>query len=190
MSSTRAISARSARRRATRTPAPAAAGRACTIGEAPDDDTLRATLHDVWGAALVAHVAVCSTRSHGGQVAQRHGAGGARAQAARGFPDVFDIALPALRAARAAGAGVRVARLRALLALMARVDDTNVLYRGGEAGLRLVQQRAREASASADILRASEAMHSELVVRRLSPGGCADLLAAALFVDTLQDAPG
>jgi triphosphoribosyl-dephospho-CoA synthase len=168
----------------------AAAARARAIGDAPDDDTLRAVLRGAWGSALDAHVTSSAARSHGAQVAQRHGAGGARVQAAQGFPDVFDTALPALRAARTAGAGVRVARLRALLALMARVDDTNVLYRGGGAGLRFVQQQAREASASADIVRAAEAMHGELVARRLSPGGCADLLAAALFVDAVQDAAG
>ncbi|HEY2817835.1 MAG TPA: triphosphoribosyl-dephospho-CoA synthase, partial [Casimicrobiaceae bacterium] len=32
----------------------------------------------------------------------------------------------------------------------------------------------------------AEAIHREFVARRLSPGGCADLLAAALFVHDVQ----
>jgi triphosphoribosyl-dephospho-CoA synthase len=164
----------------------AAVGRCGALGAAPSDATLRRVLRETWGPALAAHVP--ASTSHGAQVARLHGAGGARSEAAAAFPAVFDIALPALRAARGANRGARVARIRALLALLAHVDDTNILYRGGRAGLGFVQQRARALRAGDDAVAFAEAMHRDLVARGLSPGGSADLLSAALFVDAVQGA--
>ena len=74
---------------------------------------------------------------------------------------------------------------------MATVDDTCVLYRGGRSGLRTVQRGA------ARVLRAGgpgtprgrrllDALDQRLTAARLSPGGCADLLAAAIFLDSLD----
>jgi triphosphoribosyl-dephospho-CoA synthase len=126
-------------------------------------------------------------------VAWRYGACGAVSEAAAGFPSVFTIGLPALRAARRRTGDVRLARLAALVALMARVHDTNVLHRGGVAGLRFVHERAAALACDPDLLTAHGAararhLHAELVARRLSPGGCADLLAGTLFVDAVQRA--
>ncbi len=64
--------------------------------------------------------------SHGRTVQQRYGAGGARAEAAAGFPHVISVALPALRAG--------APQADVLLELLARVDDTCLLHRGGPAG--------------------------------------------------------
>lgn len=162
----------------------ATVARGGAIGASPTDATLRHVLGETWGPALAAHAP--PSTSHGALVARRHGAGGARDEAAAAFPAVFEIALPALRAARAANGGVRAGRIRALLALLANVDDTNVLYRGGVTGLAFVQHCARALRADDDVVAFAGAMHRELVARRLSPGGCADLLSAALFVDAAQ----
>jgi len=151
----------------------------------PDDASIRATLRTTWGAALAAHAPAPGTASHGTLVAARHGAGGARAEAAAAFPAVFDVALPALRAARERGADAQHARLAALFALFACVDDTNVLYRGGAAGLAFVQSCGRAFGAAADPLAFAMATTRAFVARGLSPGGAADLLAATLFVDAV-----
>jgi triphosphoribosyl-dephospho-CoA synthase len=171
----------------------AAAGRAQAQGETPTDDALRRSLNDAWGRALASFAASAGGRSHGVLARIRYGATGAKGEARRGFPAVFDIALPALRAARARGADVRHARLSAFFALLAGVDDTNVLHRGGASGLAFVRDCALGFRADGDVFRAgaiarAEAIHRAFVARRLSPGGCADLLAAALFVHELQDA--
>lgn len=115
----------------------------------------------------------------------RSGRTGARGEAAAGFPHVRGIALPALRGALEAGASLNEAGLRALTALMARVEDSNLLRRGGEAGLRSVQRRAAalEDAFSQDALRRLDA---ELIDGNLSPGGSADLLAAAYFLHFLE----
>jgi triphosphoribosyl-dephospho-CoA synthetase len=73
-----------------------------------------------------------------------------------------------------------------LLHLMAETEDTNILHRGGQAGLRFVREQAsavlqqggmRTAEGRAAMLRFCEACAR----RRLSPGGCADMLVVAVF---------
>jgi triphosphoribosyl-dephospho-CoA synthase len=127
------------------------------------------------------------------RVAARYGARGARGEASAGFPSVFEVALPALREARQRGRDVRHARLAAFFALLENVEDTNVLYRGGTAGLEYIRRSARNFRASGgveahDAIARAEQIHRDFVVRGLSPGGCADLLASALFVDAVQSA--
>jgi triphosphoribosyl-dephospho-CoA synthase len=132
-----------------------------------------------------------SEMSHGSLVAQRYGVPGARGEARSGFPHVVGVALPALRAARAAGHPEQLARLDALVDLIAHVDDTCLLYRGGRAALREAQARARAVLAgggSANVagLRSLQLLEASLLRQRASPGGSADLLAAALFLDNLD----
>lgn len=168
----------------------AAAARARTRGAALTDRTLRRVLLDQWGNALAAFERIPIQRSHGSIVVRRYGAAGARSEARRAFPAVFDIALPALRGALAHGVSPQRARLAAFFALLGCVDDTNVLHRCGAEGLAFARQRAREfrerggVSAHDALIRAEE-IHREFVAARLSPGGCADLLAATLFVNTV-----
>ncbi len=164
----------------------AAAADAGTRRTRLDEADLRDALRARWGRALVARPVDAS--SHGLAMAAAHGAGGARREAADGFPAVFDVVLPALRDARRAGVDERGARLHALMTSIASLDDTNLLYRGGAAGLAHAQRAARDFVASGGVARADRdaalaAIGRDFVARRLSPGGSADLLAAALFVD-------
>ncbi len=63
-------------------------------------------------------------------------------EAARGFPSVYDVGLPALRrGARDAPDDAEAARVEACFALIAALEDTNLLHRGGLAGLRFAQRR-------------------------------------------------
>jgi triphosphoribosyl-dephospho-CoA synthase len=150
-------------------------------------------------AALAGRVASFPDRytateaSHGSLVTRRYGVAGARGEARRGFPHVVGVALPALRAAREAGCPERLARLDALVALIARVDDTCLLHRGGRAALRDAQAGARAVlavggNATAAGRRAVRALEAALLRHNASPGGSADLLAAALFLDALDRA--
>lgn len=152
---------------------------------------IRATLLIRWGDALTGHTNSKGGReepaSHGLRVAARHAVGGAREEGALGFPSVFEIALPQLQATLAAGRDWHCAKTDALFALMAHVSDTNVYHRGGAAGAALVQQRSRDflaqgGTADGAWLARAEAIHHEFVEHRLSPGGAADLLAAACLI--------
>jgi triphosphoribosyl-dephospho-CoA synthase len=129
--------------------------------------------------------------SHGDMVRARYGTTGARGEASAGFPHVIQVGLPALRAARNNGCTETNGRLSALLNIMVRLEDTCVLYRGGIEGLGAVQNGA------SDVLRAGGPgsaagdqtmfqLDHELFIRKISPGGSADLLAATLFLDALE----
>jgi triphosphoribosyl-dephospho-CoA synthase len=129
-----------------------------------------------------------SAGSHGSRVRQRFHVGGARAEARAGFPHVLRLGLPALERGRSAGASESCARLDALMAIMTSLPDTCLLHRGGWPALRAAQRGARRVlarggAASAAGRRALLALDGELTARGASPGGCADLLAATLFVD-------
>jgi triphosphoribosyl-dephospho-CoA synthase len=156
-------------------------------------------LHDglltQWGGALRGHCAAREPAAHGTRVALVHGAGGARTEAAAGLPVVFDIALPVLQSTLRAGRGWECARIDAFFTLMATVDDTNVYHRGGVEGARLVRScgqdfMARGGTENPAWRSGALVTHRAFVAKRLSPGGCADLLAATCLVHALTaDAP-
>jgi triphosphoribosyl-dephospho-CoA synthase len=155
---------------------------------------IRASLLLCWADALAVHTRPAGGDSHGLRAAQRYAASGAREEAALGLPSVFEIALPALRHALAAGLGARRARVDALFALMAHISDTNLYHRGGPEGASTVRRHAQAfidagGSACEGWEARALACHRVFVAQRLSPGGAADLLAAACLVqDVCQDA--
>ncbi|MES2262461.1 MAG: triphosphoribosyl-dephospho-CoA synthase [Pseudomonadota bacterium] len=131
------------------------------------------------------------TGNKGALACLQHGVGGARSQAQSGFPQVLDAALPALAQSRRRGDGEDAARLNALLAVMAELDDTCLLARGGTAALEAAQQGARRVldaggAASAQGSLVLRALDADLLARRVSPGGAADLLAAALLLERIE----
>jgi triphosphoribosyl-dephospho-CoA synthase len=169
----------------------ASAGAVLAQRETIEHGALRAIARTRWARDLSEHASARRPWSHGREVAARYGAAGALGEAMLGFPSVFEVGLPALRESLARGASAEDAQLHVLFALMALVDDTNVLYRGGEAGLRRVQRSARaflaSGSVSAPGSRArAESLHRAFSREGLSPGGSADLLAATWFVHRLE----
>lgn len=128
----------------------------------------------------------------GARVRQRYKVGGAPAEAAAGFPTLYRVGLPALRRGRAARPDdPEAARVEACLALIAELQDTNLLHRGGEPGYRFAREAAaafvgRGGVACDDWRDEAKRLHRAFVARRLSPGGAADLLAMTLFVDALE----
>ena len=129
--------------------------------------------------------------SHGDTVARRYGVAGARGEALCGFPHVMQVALPMLHRRRQQGATEQVARLDSLLSVMSRLDDTCVLYRGGEAALATAKEGAIAVEAAGGSGTALGKQRLRQLDRRLldlnvSPGGSADLLAAALFLDAVE----
>jgi triphosphoribosyl-dephospho-CoA synthase len=167
----------------------AAAGFLSRRGGVLAEGSLGAFVHSRWGDAILQ---VAESPSHGAKVRAQHGAGGARSEAASGFATVYTIGLPALRSARRHyPEDDEPPRIQCFFALLAAVEDTNLLYRGGAEGLGFAQQAARRFLEDGGVTRpgwrrAASSIHSEFVQRGLSPGGCADLLAASLFIDLLE----
>jgi triphosphoribosyl-dephospho-CoA synthase len=129
--------------------------------------------------------------SHGDFAAKRYGVAGARGEARRGFPHVIDIGLPMLRSKRASGATEQVARLDTLLRVMSRLDDTCLLYRGGEEALVTAKAGAaavESAGGSGTAIGRQKLFRLDrrLLALGVSPGGSGDLLAATLFLDAVE----
>ena len=130
--------------------------------------------------------------SHGTAALRRYGAGGARAEAAGGFRSIYEVGWPALRQGRLLQPDDPDAPpVQACFALIAAVRDTNLLHRGGADGMRFACEAASsflsQGGVGAPDWRARAAVvHGAFVARRLSPGGCADLLAMTLFVDAVE----
>jgi len=168
----------------------ASAGALLASGQSLRASSLRAMLLEHWGPALAAHAAV--RRDLPGSIAARqHGLRSAAQEAALGFPVLFERVLPALEAGLRRGLSPDQARLDALFAAMAHLDDTNLARRGGRAGLAFARQAARGFLAAGGAGRmggpqAALALHREFVSRRLSPGGAADMLAAACWLVRIQ----
>jgi triphosphoribosyl-dephospho-CoA synthase len=167
----------------------AAAG-ARSAGLAGAAEPLGAVVASRWGRDIVSGPVLL--HSHGERARRRYGSGGARMEAAEGFPCVYEIGLPALReAALAVPHDDEAQRAAACFALIAVVEDTNLLHRGGSAGLRFARRAARQfirrgGVARPDWRERARDVHQNFVARRLSPGGSADLLAMSLFVNACE----
>ncbi len=155
------------------------------LGQRPTPALIRQTLLDRWGEALAARARRPSALP-GGVAARRFDLRSASAEAALGFPTLFETAVPALHKGR--GLPAQAAHLDTLFAIMAVLDDSNLAHRGGLEGLRFAQTAAHDflaAGGTSQGLEAAEAIAAEFVRRNLSPGGAADTLAAACWLDRL-----
>ncbi|CDB25954.1 putative uncharacterized protein [Oscillibacter sp. CAG:241] len=124
-------------------------------------------------AAAIADALPPASGTHGSAV--RAQCGGVRQEAISGFPTARHMRELLSRS----GA------LAALTWSMSRLDDSTLVYRGGPEGLRYVQQAASALLALPEnaLAPALEALDDDLIARHLSPGGSADLLSLALFLD-------
>ncbi len=153
---------------------------------------LGAVVSRYWGEAIASGPVL--PHSHGQLARRRHGAGGARLEAALGFPSIYGVALPALHRGEALAPGdPEAARVQGCFALIACLEDTNLLHRGGSEGSRFARGAARAFLNAGGVGRPdwrteAEAVHRAFVARLLSPGGSADLLAMALFVEETETA--
>jgi triphosphoribosyl-dephospho-CoA synthase len=153
-------------------------------------NVLGTIVHQRWGQAIIR--GPIPLYSHGTTALRRFGAGGARAEAAAGFPHALVVGLPALRLGRRlAPDDPEAARVQSFFAILASMEDTNLLHRGGAAGLRFAQEVAARFLEEGGVAETAwreraAAIHHAFVARRLSPGGCADLLTITLFLDALE----
>jgi triphosphoribosyl-dephospho-CoA synthase len=155
--------------------------------------SLGAAVARLWGGGILDGPVLL--HSHGGGARRRFGAGGARMEAAQGFPSVYEVGLPALRTgALDAPDNAEAARVEACFALIAALEDTNLLHRGGLPGLRFARRAARQFLNEGGVGRPgwrerAQSVHECFIARWLSPGGSADLLAMTLFVEAQERPP-
>ncbi len=128
-----------------------------------------------------------TARTTGEKLYLESGLRGIRGEMADGLLSVKNIALPMIHEAMEAGYNHNRAGVYALLALIARGRDTNMIARGGRKRAAVASKWAEELLYCCNFppLTAVEVLNRKFVAENLSPGGCADLLAAAYFLDSI-----
>lgn len=120
--------------------------------------------------------------THGLAVLQQTGIKGIRGEALSGFDSAFSMGLLTLRSGVEEGHTFEQAMVKTLLTLMAHTEDSNVVHRGGEKGLRFIQEHAAAILSHVDLRLEGDmdlvrAFDEICIDKNLSPGGSADLLA-------------
>ena len=126
-------------------------------------------------------------KTTGEQLYLQQGIRGIRGEIAEGLPSVRNIGLPRFQQFLADGFSENDAGSYTLLHLIANVTDTNLYKRGGEAGAQWAAKATSELLSATKYpsIQQIEALDDEFIARNLSPGGCADLLAATYFLQKL-----
>lgn len=143
----------------------------------------------LWGSAIMG--CELSENSHGMEVARRYGCGGAKEEAAGGFQSVYKFGLPAFKSVREIHCR-NAARTQIFFAMLEKVQDTTLLYRGGLDGLEFARNSAGDFSRCGGINsegweKSAVDVHREFIRRNLSCGGVADLLAATILIQRMEE---
>ena len=108
-------------------------------------------------------------------------------------PFIASACRPLRRGRRLAPGDAEAAAVHCCFALIAALEDTNLLHRGGSGGLAFARRAAsafldRGGVGAPGWRDEASRIHRAFVARHLSPGGSADLLAMTLFVDAWEAA--
>lgn len=130
---------------------------------------------------------------------------GARLEAISGFKTLTKVAQPTLKKAISAGLDINAAGVLTLLKIIASLDDTNMVRRGGEAAAAEARTKAAKVAEEFEMALDSNyppemmkacytlfidkvsALDKDFIEKRLSPGGAADILAIAYFLYLMEE---
>lgn len=120
-----------------------------------------------------------------------HGITGIRGEIEQGLPAVKNRGLPVLDEAFQKGLDLNDALIQTLISLMTVTDDTTILYRHDYEVLQSVQSDASRILDEGGMYTAKgrdsiEKLDQEYIVRNISPGGSADLLAVTYFLHAIE----
>ncbi|MDR3600565.1 MAG: triphosphoribosyl-dephospho-CoA synthase CitG [Desulfosporosinus sp.] len=128
--------------------------------------------------------------TYGEKLFLHHRVEGIRGEVQRGLPTVFGISLEFYKASQ--GLSKRQRLVQTLVAIMQSCEDSNILHRHGFETLREVQERAKRVIFLGGVetlqgMKEIEAMDRDFSIRKISPGGSADLLGVTVFLQLLED---
>lgn len=131
-------------------------------------------------------------QTHGEEIYFQYGVKGIREEARSGFPVIRNIAYPKMRKYRICGYPQNLSNIEVLLHIMTQLADTNVLSRGDMEELWWVQNTAqsivnRGGAFSEAGKRAIAKMNRDCILKNISPGGAADMLAATIFLCQMEE---
>jgi len=137
--------------------------------------------------AAASDFVACNADTAGIKLYRQYGITGIRGEMAAGLPSIVNIALPAYQNALAQGMSQNDAGVYTLLHLIANVQDTNLYHRGGVKGAQFAQNAAKALLQNGSYtMQQVFDMDTAFMMRGLSPGGCADLLAATYLLHKLN----
>lgn len=128
--------------------------------------------------------------SHGEKNFLKYGTLGIRGEAILGYPSVVMIALPVLQQGIFEHRNWNQIKIQALFTLMSQVEDSNILARKGPETLYQIHEEAnqfleRGGAYSENAKEELLWMDAAYIRHNISPGGCADLLATAIFLEAI-----
>ncbi len=134
--------------------------------------------------ALSLSYEVSDTSTHGIEACRKYGVTGARGEAIGGFKTVLYAFERIKHYADDLLLDLNTAYPLALCDIMAVMSDTNVLHRGGSDALDYMHNEAKEISEMRENQRIDDLyeLDDEFIKRNISPGGCADVLACAIYL--------
>jgi len=132
--------------------------------------------------------------SNGEKNLNQYGLTGARGEAISGYASVCRIALPVMAKGVKEGRDWNRIKLETLFMLMSRVEDSNIIARHDPSVLLKVQSIARNYLLAGGAYRDKsmvtlKRMDADFIKGNISAGGCADLLAVAIFMHDLAEEP-
>lgn len=158
------------------------AGVAYSLAHGEKFADIRLSMSRLWAKDLFQHQV--NADSHGARVRQQFHLTNVVIQAAHGFPLIFALSYKYTKLCQTHD--VKRARLIMFFVIMQELDDTNLVHRGGLEALKFAKFNSKimlnyENNPPQFYARALK-LHHEFVRRNLSPGGCADVLAAVIFL--------
>lgn len=130
-----------------------------------------------------------SAKTSGERLYALHGVTGIRGEAAKGYPTVFQVALPAFRGYKSQGLSANDAGILTLLHIIAESEDTNIIARSDYKTMTRIRGQIRELLDSGlehqDYRSIIRKLDQEFIQKNISPGGSADILALTYFIDSL-----
>jgi len=125
--------------------------------------------------------------THGEQVRRQLNVDGIIGEATSGFHTAITVGLPSLKETLSKNYDFNDAMVHSLISLMNKIEDSNVLYRGGLEALDYVREKTDNILGNGSIfshkgMEAIESLNSELTKRNIGTGGAADMLALTVFL--------
>ncbi len=149
----------------------------------PQADAVLAQCAKLAAPAMAQDLSKATGITAGEKLYLSQGITGIRGEAAAGYPSVLQALAFYHKCAETIGQND--ALIHTLLYLIAHTTDTNLYHRGGIAGAQWAAEAAK-ALLPAPTMAQVAALDDAFIKRNLSPGGCADLLAAVIFLDRCQ----
>ena len=136
----------------------------------------------------LANVTAENAKTVGERLYASHGITGIRGQAEAGFPAVRNQGLPILRKGLKNGLSLNDAGAVTLLHLLTVTQDTNLISRSDVDTLVSIQKQVKELLEQQPFptMEQIKNLDRQFIVKNLSPGGTADLLAATYFLFFLR----